>query len=143
MTETNEASNCLATPTAAVTVTRPDLVENSVSGSAGDQSARHGVHGHGHGAERRGVASGVSTTRYYLSLDAVKGTGDTLLSGSRNVPGLAAGGTHSGTATVTIPGATPLNTYFLLACADDAKSVAEIDEANNCKASSTTVTVTP
>ena len=35
------------------------------------------------------------------------------------------------------------NTYFLLACADGANSVMETDESNNCKASGSTVTVTP
>jgi len=89
------------------------------------------------------VASGPSATRYYLSLDAVKSTGDTLLSASRTLPGLAAGGSHSGTVTVTIPTVTPLNTYFLLACADGPNTVVETDETNNCKASATTVTVTP
>ena len=58
-------------------------------------------------------------------------------------PVLAAGGSHSGTVTVTIPAATPPSTYFLLACADGPNTVVETDETNNCKASSTTVTVTP
>ena len=89
------------------------------------------------------VASGASATRYYLSLDAVKSAGDPLLTGSRRVPALAAGGSHSGTVTVTIPAATPPNTYFLLACADGPSTVVETNETNNCTASSTTVTVTP
>ncbi len=89
------------------------------------------------------VASGASTTRYYLSLDGTKSAGDTLLTGNRGIPSLAAGASHSGTITVTIPAATPPNTYFLLACADNANTVVETDETNNCKASSTTMTVTP
>jgi len=66
--------------------------------------------------------SGSSTTRYYLSLDAVKNAGDTLLTGSRAVPGLAGDASQSGTVTVTMPAATPLNTYFLLACATTSTS---------------------
>jgi len=89
------------------------------------------------------VASGPSATRYYLSLDAVKSAGDTLLTGSRAVPGLAAGASHTGAVTVTIPAATVPNTYFLVACADDGNIVAEIDDGNNCKASGTTMTITP
>jgi hypothetical protein len=89
------------------------------------------------------VASGASVTRYYLSLDAVKSVGDLLLTGSRGVPGLGAGASHSGTVTVTIPAATPPNTYFVLACADGPNTVVETGETNNCKAASTTVTVTP
>jgi hypothetical protein len=73
----------------------------------------------------------------------VKSAANALLTGSRGVPTLAAGGIHSGTITVTIPAATPPNTYFRLACADAPNTVVETDEANNCKASSTTVTVTP
>ena len=65
------------------------------------------------------------------------------VTGSRGIPVLAAGGSHSGTVTVTIPAATPPSTYFLLACADGPNTVVETDETNNCKASSTTVTVTP
>ena len=42
-----------------------------------------------------------------------------LLAGSRGVPGLAAGAVQSGAVNVTIPATTPLNSYFLLACADD------------------------
>jgi glucose/arabinose dehydrogenase len=84
-----------------------------------------------------------TTTRYYLSLDAAKGGGDKLLSGTRAVPSLAAGGQAAGTVTVTIPSSTAVGTYFLLACADDLKVVAESSEGNNCRASVTKVTVRP
>jgi hypothetical protein len=40
----------------------------------------------------------------------------------------------SGTAVVGIPSNTPLGTYVLLTCADDAGSTVEGDESNNCKA---------
>jgi subtilisin family serine protease len=77
-------------------------------------------------------AAGASTTRYYLSLDGVKNAGDILLTGTRAVPGLAAGATSQGLVTVTIPSTTPLNTYSLLVCADDLNAVAESNEGNNC-----------
>ena len=44
---------------------------------------------------------------------------------------------------MTIPSTTPLNTYVLLACADDLNTVVETTETNNCKASATGVIVTP
>jgi hypothetical protein len=92
---------------------------------------------------RRAAPSGLSSTSYYLSLDPVKNAGDTLLTGMRAVPDLAGGASQSGTVTVTIPAATPLNTYFLLACADDLNVVAEADESNHGVATATaTVTVT-
>ena len=89
------------------------------------------------------MASGPSKTRYYLSPDPAKSASDTPLTGSRSVPGLAAGATHSGTITVTIPANTPPRTYFVLACADAADTVIETDEANNCKAAASTMIVTP
>ena len=80
-----------------------------------------------------------STTRYYLSLDAVKSADDTLLTGSRSVHGLDPGAVNPATATVTIPAATPPNTYFLLACADDQNPWRENNEGNNCIATATAI----
>ena len=79
--------------------------------------------------------------RAYLSLDVVKGSTDTLLSGTRAVPILGPGAASSGTAVVAIPSNTPLGTYVLLGCADGAGGTAEGDESNNCKASLGSVAV--
>ena len=87
------------------------------------------------------VAAASSTTRYYLSADAVKDGGDLLLGGSRSVASLAAAQTSSGNATVTIPPGTPSGTYYLIACADDLNAVNETDETNNSRASATTLQV--
>ncbi|RPH31841.1 MAG: hypothetical protein EHM90_06975, partial [Chloroflexi bacterium] len=76
--------------------------------------------------------SGPSTTRYYLSLDAVKSADDTLLTGSHSAHGLDPGASHSATVTVTIPTTTPPNVYFLIACADAQNTVGESNENNNC-----------
>jgi Subtilase family/CARDB len=141
--ETNEGNNCLASTTATVTVTRPDLVQNTVSAPPATK-VRGTTFSVTDTAQNVGAVGSVpSTTRYYLSLDAVKSVGDTLLNGSRGVPALAAGASHSGTVTVTIPAATAPNTYFLLACADAPNTVVETNETNNCTPSSTTVAVTP
>ena len=88
-----------------------------------------------------GSAAAASTTRYYLSADTVRGTGDRLLTGSRAVPALAAGAQSAGTVSVKVPTSMPFGSYFLLACADDTGVVAESNEANNCVASTTKVTV--
>ena len=143
VTESEESNNCVASPTAAVTVTRPDLVETAVSAPPATKQRGTTFTVTDTAQNIGAVASGPSATRYYLSLDAVKSAGDTLLTGSRTVPALAAGASHTGTVTLTIPTATLLNTYFVLACADGPNTVVETDETNNCKASSTTVTVTP
>ena len=141
--ETNESNNCVASPTAVVTVARPDLVESTVSNPPASRARGTTFQVTDTVQNLGALPSGSTNTRYYLSLDAVKGSGDTAVTGSRSVPAVAAGGSHSGTVTVTIPSATPLNTYFLLACADNGNTVVETDETNNCKASSTMLTVTP
>jgi hypothetical protein len=93
-------------------------------------------------AKNRGTASsGAFVIRYYLSLDAVKDGGDALLTGSRAVPSLAPAAQSTGTVTLTIPSATPLKAYYLLACADDTEIVGESEEGNNCKASASQVSI--
>ena len=56
-------------------------------------------------------------------------------------PNGIAGTASAGAASVTIPNGTPLGTYYVLACADDGKTVSERDETNNCRASSTPIQV--
>ena len=87
-----------------------------------------------------GAAPG-STTRYYLSTDTVKSVGDILLGGSRAVPSLLPGSTHGAWTTVTLPTTTPVGDYHVIACADDPKVIAEVDETNNCSATVSTVQV--
>jgi subtilase family serine protease len=141
--EADEANNCMATPGPVVTVAKPDLVESAVSSPPASQKRGTKFSVTDTARNQGAAASKGSKTRYYLSLDPVKSAADRALTGSRTVPGLAAGAADSGTVTVTIPSATPLDTYFLLACADQGKTVAETDETNNCKASSASITVTP
>src|SRR5438445_9142594 len=86
------------------------------------------------------VTGAASTTRYHLSTTTSK-SGARLLTGSRAVPSLASSATSSGTVTVTVSAGTAGGTYFLLACADDTLVVPETNESNNCKASTTQVTV--
>src|SRR5690606_14146703 len=83
-----------------------------------------------------GTRSTSSTTRFYLSSDAVKSADDRLLTGIRSVPALDPGAGASGTTTVTIPASTPLGSYFVLACADDKGTVVESNEDDNCAATS-------
>jgi len=142
VTEASETNNCVASA-ATVTVARPDLVEDAVSAPPPSKARGTAFAVTDTARNAGGLASNASTTRYYLSLGTVKSASDLLLTGSRAVPALAAGATSSGAVTVTIPAGTPLNTYFLLACADSLAAVAESNESNNCRASSTTVTVTP
>ena len=87
-----------------------------------------------------GTSARASTTRYFLSLDATHGTGDRAL-GSRSVPALSAGAPSTGQLSVRVPPSTPAGTYFLIACADYLKAVAEANETNNCRTAPASVSV--
>jgi subtilase family serine protease len=87
------------------------------------------------------VAAGASTMRYYLSIDALRNSGDVRLGGSRPVPGLAASATSAGSAAVAIPITAPGGSFYLLACADDTNAVPETSESDNCRASEARVNV--
>jgi len=81
-----------------------------------------------------GVApAGATSTRFYLSSDAVIGAGDVLL-GGRSLASLAAGGSSAGATTVTIPAGTANGSYFIVARADDTNQVSESSESNNTRA---------
>src|SRR5262249_34202038 len=86
------------------------------------------------------VAAGSTTTRYYLSVDKL--TKGTRLTGTRSVGALNNAQTSSGQVVVTIPSTTPAGTYFLLACANDANPIKELDTTNNCLASTTSIRIT-
>ena len=139
--ETDETNNCIPSA-ASVQLTRPDLIETAVSNPPANAKPGDFFSVTDTTKNQGPVNAGASSTRYYLSLDGIKNTGDKLLSGTRSVPLLGPAVTNTGTRTVTIPTNTTLGTYFLLACADDTTTVIETDETNNCIASATTVQVT-
>jgi len=85
------------------------------------------------------VPADASTTRYFLSIDAVFDGGDVPL-GSRSVPALAAKAGSTGSTTVTIPLATTPDKYFLLAISDATDAVTEVNEVNNLRSKSITIT---
>jgi hypothetical protein len=76
------------------------------------------------------VGPGPAVTRFYLSTDAKFDAGDTFL-GSRDVAlPLAPKASSPGSTTVTIPLATALGKYFLIAVADADNAVPETQENN-------------
>jgi parallel beta-helix repeat protein len=142
VSESDETNNCRASA-AQVQVGKPDLVTTAISDPPA--TASRGTHlSVVDTVKNQGtVPAESSRVQYYLSLDSQKNTGDKLLTGSRTVPSLAAGDVSTGTASVTIPTNTVFGSYFLMACADAKSAVAESDETNNCRASSTTISITP
>jgi subtilase family serine protease len=138
--EADETNNCLASA-ATVLIGSADLVTATVTNPPAS-AAPGTVFTVTDSVQNPGaVSAAASTTRYYLSLDAVKDASDVLLTGARSLPLLAAGATSSGSVTVTVPAAVALGAYRLLACADDLRVVEEADETNNCLASAATVLI--
>jgi hypothetical protein len=141
--EAIESNNCTAS--AATTRVGPDLVVAAVSIPTGTsvrrvgQSINVGDTTRNTGASSTGVAT---VTRYYLSLDAARDASDVPFAATRAVPILAAGAQSGGNRSVTIPAA-PAGAYYVVACADDNRSVAEAVETNNCFASTTRLNVAP
>jgi uncharacterized repeat protein (TIGR03803 family) len=140
VSEVDESNNCLAAD-APVTVAKPDLHQTAVSNppATATPGSKFKVTDTVHNPSP--VIAAKTTTRYYLSLDGTKGPGDIVLTGKRSIPELAPDAASAGSATVTIPAATPDGSYRVLACADDTTKLKEADETNNCLASATTVLV--
>src|SRR5882724_308905 len=138
--ESNEANNCLASTTT-IQITRPDLLETSLSAPPASVVRGTGLSVTDTVENQGGLAAGASTTRYFLSANQVKDGNDRLI-GSRSVPALEVNQTSTAAATVTVPSNMTVGAYYLIACADNAGNVTEIDETNNCLASDTTVQVT-
>jgi subtilisin family serine protease len=78
-----------------------------------------------------GSSAPASSTTFFLSANGTLGTGDILLSGSRSVPSLAAGGVSEGATDLTIPSTTAVGSYYIIAKADGAAAIVETTETNN------------
>jgi subtilase family serine protease len=139
--EAIETNNCTSS-TGTVQVAFPDLVETFASAPPASIQRGHTFSLTDTVRNQGAVSAGASTSRYYLSLDTVKGSGDTLLAGSRSVGILAGSASSSGTVSVTVPAGTVPNVYRVLACADDTLVVKEVNETNNC-VDAGPLTVTP
>jgi subtilase family serine protease len=139
--ELDDANNTgVSTAQITITDTKPDLVITSLTVPA--TGARGNTVAVTTGVGNSGpVAAGAFTVTFYLSADAILDGGDTLLAETQAVAGLAAAANTSTPTTVTIPIAMPIGLYFLLAKADSAGVVAELDEANNVGATGTKINV--
>jgi cysteine-rich repeat protein len=85
-------------------------------------------------------AAVASTTRYFLSVDTVVG-GDRTLAKQASVPALAIGASNTQTLALVVPAGLATGSYYLIACADRTNVIAELDNKNNCRTSTTTVLV--
>jgi uncharacterized repeat protein (TIGR01451 family) len=121
-----------------LTVALPDLTVQSLKAPS-SAAAGAGITIEDTTGNNAPVAAGASTTNFYLSTDSIFDGGDVPL-GSRGVGALAAKGKSSGATAVTIPLATAPGNYFILAVSDAGAAVDEVDEGNNPRAKSITVT---
>jgi uncharacterized repeat protein (TIGR01451 family) len=124
----------------AIQITRPDLgvatLRAPASAAAGGMITIDDTT-----VNKSPLDAGASTTRFFLSSDAVFDAGDTpLMNNERAVPALPAKGKHAGSTTATIPGGTAPGKYFLIVKADADAAVMEVDETNNTRAKRITVT---
>jgi subtilase family serine protease len=122
--ETNETNNVLATqvrigPDLIVSITGPSTAAAGGTIAITDTTRNQGS-----------APAGASSTRFSLSTDTQLSAGDPSL-GARAVPGIAQGGTNSGTTTLTLPTGLATGTYYVLAQADGNSEVAETIESNN------------
>jgi hypothetical protein len=144
VSEGNEADNCRVAA-GVVDVRAPDLVVTTLAVPPGPVSPG-GTMVVGDTVLNQGTGdAGSSITRFYLSRDAKKTALDVRLTETRLVAPLSVGATSAGTTTVTLPAATAAGAYYLIACADDLKKVAESAawEKNNCRVSASAIAVSP
>ena len=78
-----------------------------------------------------GGVSSPTTTRYYLSSNMTLSADDVLLGGGREVPGLSAGGTSTGSTSVWLPASAAAGVAYIIAKADGDNVVSETSETNN------------
>jgi subtilase family serine protease len=76
--------------------------------------------------------AGASSTAFYVSPNLILDASDTRLQPVRQVPALGAGQSHAGSTTLTLPDL-PAGAWYLLANADDGKTVPEGLETNNVR----------
>jgi serine protease AprX len=80
-----------------------------------------------------GGTAAATVTSFYLSVNTSWDAGDLFL-GTRPVPELAGGQASTATTALTVPAATPVARYFVIAKSDHGSAVIEVSEANNVRA---------
>ena len=125
--ETTTSNNC--STGVAVTVGRPDLTISSFT--LGDTTLTPGQNVSLNATVRNSgnLASGLTTLRYYRSIDSTIDSSDTQV-GTDTVSGLAASATGNETINITAP--TTNGTYYYYACVAAVTSAGETNTSNNC-----------
>ena len=133
-----EGNNAASTP---IEIARPDLVVTALTApTTAGAGLPITINATVKNQAMAAITAPASTLAFYLSSDAAFG-GDVRLAGTRAIASLARGATSAGTTSLTIPAGTPAGTYFLIAVADDLQVVAEDDEGNNTRATTTAIAI--
>ncbi len=130
-------------PEASAAGKKPDLVVSQLSSPPGPLEPGQKFRATSTTKNAGQARAAASTTRFYLSGDRLKGTGDVRFAAGQSVGTLGVGNSARATTTLAVPAATkPERSYYLIACADDPKKVGESRETNNCRASAERALVT-
>ncbi|HET6464806.1 MAG TPA: CARDB domain-containing protein, partial [Nitrospiria bacterium] len=141
--ETDETNNTLCSSTQ-VTVPQPDLTVTAVSKTATTVKAGAIFYVSNSIKNVGGSKAGSSVVAFHLSADAVYGGGDDIASTTtRTITSLGINATSTGLTPMKVPASTSSGTYYVCVQADRNNSVAEVDETNNTRCTTTTITVTP
>ncbi len=97
-----ETNNCAAS-TGSVQVLYPDLRQMAVNNPPATAAIGASVTMTDTVANQGAIATLTTRPRYYLSVDTIKDAADRLISASRSVASVAAGGSNTGSRVVTIP----------------------------------------
>ena len=145
VSESNEINNSLCS-TVTVGGGTPDLIMSAVSTTA-TAVAPGASFTLSNTAKNQGASSaGSFTIAFHLSTDTVYGNGDDIaFTATRTVGSLGAGASSTASTSLSIPGSTPLGTFYVCAMADSANTVNEgspTNEGNNTRCTPTTIQVT-
>jgi subtilase family serine protease len=139
--ETDETNNTLCS-SGTVSVPPPDLVMSAASTTAktvnkgANFTLSNGVKNQG------GSKAGAFVVAFHLSTNTTYGDGDDVaITQTRSITSLAIGATSSASTTLTVPSLTASGTYYVCAMADSNNTVAEGDETNNTRCTTTTINV--
>lgn len=139
--ESNETDNTLCNG-ATVTLPSADLVMTAVSTATSVIAPGQTLLVSNSVNNQGGFPAGSFRIGFYLSANADGSTQDVMISTTRTLSSLAAGASSTGTTSLTVPSATPPNNYYLCAMADTLHQVAETDEGNNTRCTTSTLQVT-
>jgi subtilase family serine protease len=139
--ESGEGNNCRTSAGLLQVLAPPDLTVTAVANPPATAAQGQAILATSTIKNVSTVPAAESTARYYLV--AIDGSRKIDLSGKPPIPAIEPGHTFTATHRVKVRAETVPGPYFLQACADSGKVLAEKNENNNCFTAAGTITVTP